>query len=146
MQAGERSLALVEYGGSTALLEEGDAFGRLDGSGGSYPARSGSAKTAGNSLLPWGGGAMSAYRRLVCCLKVVLIVLPGLTVYAQEAKISLSLQDAEFAQIFQTLGRLQNMNVVVDPSVTWKNAGAGGCAIMEALEMVAGLGDMTTAF
>ncbi len=83
---------------------------------------------------------MSAYRRLVCCL-VVLIVLPGLTVYAQEDKISLSLQDAEFAQIFQTLGRLQNMNVVVDPSVTGRSTlELEDVPFMEALEIVAGLG------
>lgn len=77
----------------------------------------------------------------LCCVILLISTIAALSVSAAEDLVSLSLQDAEYAQIFQTLGRLQNLNVVVDPSVVGRGTlDLKDVPFGEALDIVANLG------
>ena len=77
----------------------------------------------------------------LCCVILLISTIAALSVSAAEDLVSLSLQDAEYAQIFQTLGRLQNLNVVVDPTVVGRGTlDLKDVPFGEALDIVANLG------
>jgi type II secretory pathway component GspD/PulD (secretin) len=80
-------------------------------------------------------------RTLICFFFLLISSLAAFTAFAAGDTVSLSLEDAEFAQIFQTLGRLQNLNVVVDPAVVGRGTlDLKDVPFGEALDLVAGLG------
>lgn len=84
---------------------------------------------------------MTTHRVRFLCVVLAVFAAVSLGVQAGDDLVNLSFDGVDYAHIFQTLGRLQGLNVLVDPSV----AGQGtfeleNLSFREALNLVAGFG------
>jgi len=84
---------------------------------------------------------MTTHRVRFLCVVLAVFAAVSLGVQAGDDLVNLSFDGVDYAHIFQTLGRLQGLNVLVDPSV----AGQGtfeleSLSFREALNLVAGFG------
>ena len=84
---------------------------------------------------------MTTHQIKFLSLMLVIFLASSLCVQASDELINLSFDSVDYAHIFQTLGRLQGLNVLVDPSVEGQGTfDLQNLSFEEALDLVAGFG------
>lgn len=84
---------------------------------------------------------MTTHQIKFLSLMLVIFLVSSLCVQASDELINLSFDSVDYAHIFQTLGRLQGLNVLVDPSVEGQGTfDLQNLSFEEALDLVAGFG------